>query len=95
VGVAVVGTGAAVEAAVPVSAGVGLDGMGDEVGSGSTGWLDRTGFELWLAAWQAHKLATRQQHRNRKINFFNTLYSLCHDRVYQKILSSSSLSKIS
>jgi hypothetical protein len=90
VAVAVDGKGVAVEAAVAVSAGVGLDGMGEAVGDGSTGWLDRTGIELWLAAWQAFKLANRQQHRNRKINFFNTLNSLCHDRVYQKIWLSGS-----
>ena len=94
-GVAMAGKGVTVEVGVTVGAGVGLDGMGEEAGVGSTGWLDRTGIELWLAAWQALKLANRKQHRNRKINFFNTLYSLCHDRVYQKILSSSSLSKIS
>ncbi len=84
-GLAVAGKGVAVGFGVAVSAGVGLDGMGEEVGDGATGWLDWTGFELWLAAWQAFKLENRQQVRNRKINFFNTLYSLCHARVYQKI----------
>ena len=86
------GKGVAEEVGVAVGAGGELDGTVEGVKIGSNDWLDRTGFELWLAAWQALKLANRQ-HRNRKINFFNTLYSLCNDRVYQKILSSPKLSK--
>jgi hypothetical protein len=94
-GVVVAGKGVTVGVAVAAGTGVGLDGRGETVNVGFTGWLERTGLELGLAARQAPKPAARQQHRSRKFFFFNTLDSLCQDRVYQKIWRSPKRSKIS